>query len=1211
MRLKILYILIILFSLAIANIADAQTMSDYSASPTFSSTTVKPNVLIDMDFSGSMQFPAYLPCNYSYPIYDGYVANCRSASSGYNYVSTNDYYGYFDKTKYYKYQASRFQINTACIDTDKIGSSSICISGNLLNWITSTRIDAARKVLTGGRSNAGKLESEGSKYDYTDSNLKCKFTITAGTTTNRQLTVADSGGICPIGTLSTATINLDDPGATGIVQEFSDKVSFEFMVYSSGSGAYSRYGEMRSDKDGTQSSLLSAINNELPYYGTPTGEALWEAYDYFKQSNDNSYEANTSSINPGNGNKDPWYDGPGGSSTAIPCRKAFVLLISDGAYSSGFLDPTTPARTMIINDLRTAAALTGTQNVRTYAVYAFGETTPDGRQSMITTAIFGGFDDYDSNTWPYAFTAYPSSSKTVTYPRTECNYPTRWDSECKEWDKDKDNLPDNFFEASAGDELATALRNALSDMLRRVSSGTSISVLTTSATGAGNIFQCYYLPTKTVNGNDITWLGYLLQLGVNEKGELLDTANNKITFSFNATEGQTYVNVTGGSSYLLTEWTGYEWDAGDKLVTKTPLSRTVKTFIDVDNDGVVDSGEYKDFVDTNNASLRPYLRASTDTESTDIINFIRGASISGYRDRTYSGINQYKLGDIVYSTPTVVSSPAENYSLLYGDKTYQAFFDSNKSRSTTVFIGANDGMLHAFDSTSGNELWSFIPQNLLPHLKWLTDPNYTHVYYVDLRAKVTDINFGDSTNPNWKTVLIGGMRLGGGQISVTDNFGSGSETRNFQSSYFAIDITIPSSPTLLWEFTLSDASLGFTSSYPAVAKVGSKWFVIVGSGPKSLYAPDYTGASTQSGKIFILDARNTGTWTLNSTYWIKDTGVINGFMGDPLAVDIDFKNINTVSGDTITTSYNSEVVYIGMNYGTSPNWKGKLFRLVLNGDVNPANWNLYTLFDGNAFTTATPITISPVATKDELDNLWVYFGTGRFYSSNDKTTTTAHTFIGIRDSYWDGSQWKPCWDGTSWSTNTQCTTSSITATSSLYNSGDVTSVTEGGSSGTVVNSATYGSNVPWNDFVQAVSTNSTYRGWYANLSAGSGDTGAERVITKPTVIGGNVLFTTFIPNSDVCSYGGTSSLYSLYYKTGTAYKESTLETPTEAELQAGHTVAKSKSLGYGMASSPAVHIGQQEGGKATVFIQDSTGRINTIEYQLSLPKSGVISWKEL
>ena len=866
-------------------------------------------------------------------------------------------------------------------------------------------------------------------------------------------------------------------------------------------------------------------------------------------------------------------------------------------------------------------------------------TTEDGVYLPVRDADSGTSDgDTPSTvsgmptTWSHTFTPSTAGS-TTTLLKNPLWYAAKWGGfedkngddkpdQSSEWDEDGDGVPDTYFPVTNPLKMEEQLTQVFNDILRRVGSATSISVLSTSASGAGNVFQAYFLPAQTVDNEDITWLGHLLQLGVSEKGELLDKNGNTLTFSFDETEGQTYINV-GGSKYALTEWMGYKWDAADKLITKTSSSRTIKTFIDADNDGVVDSGEFVSFEDGNKTTLKPYLRAVDDTESANIINFIRGSEISGYRNRTYSDGNQYKLGDIIYSTPTVVTSPAENYSLLYGDETYQTFFDANKGRDTVVYIGANDGMLHAICAKTGGctgsiaegeELWSYIPQNLLPHLKWLKDPDYSHVYYVDLRAKITDINFSNMGTNGWKTVLIGGMRLGGGQISVTADFGSGSQTRKFQSSYFAIDITDPHNPSLLWEWTLSDAtaSLGFTASYPTIAKVGNKWFVVIGSGPKSLYTPDYTGASTQTGKIFILDARNTtGAWTLNSTYWKFDTSVSNGFMGDPLAVDIDFEPDNTATDSS--TTFNSEVVYIGMTYDSSgtPKWRGKLFRLVLNGDVDPANWNLYTLFDGNAFTTATPITISPVATKDELDNLWVYFGTGRFYSDTDKATTTAHTFIGIRDSYWyssgEQSKWKPCWNGSSWSTNTQCTTSGITGTSALYNSGNVTKVTEGGSSGTVV--TTGSGDLSWDDFVESVSEDANIRGWYADLSAGTTDAGAERVITKPTVIGGNVLFTTFIPKTDLCQYCGTSNLYSLYYKAGTAYKESTLEAPPASGTTG--EVKKSISLGYGMASAPALHIGQQEGGKATVFIQDSTGRINTIEYQLSLPRSGVISWKEL
>ena len=1028
--------------------------------------------------------------------------------------------------------------------------------------------------------------------------------------------------------------------AEGIIDTLGDEARFGLAYYNNGSGLESGYTNGRYDGGkvdnyiafSTATNMITSIGNMTPSTWTPLGETLYEMVRYFRQ--DSPYYTGNSPADYQIGlSYDPYYFNYPASSSNLdqyaPCAKSFILLLTDGestmdtniptglwGYSSGYRFAGTPVGTTYssngrdylidvafwarTNDMRSGSCTTtptsfqqclpGNQNVVLYPVFMFGT----GSTLLKDAAITGGFNDRNSNNLPDC----------ATIPE-ECYRDSDEDGVVE---SNGNDLPITYFEGDDGYALETNITNAITDMLKRSASGTSVSVLTTSASGAGDIFQCYFLPSKTVNNEDITWLGHLLQLGVSAKGEILDSSNRVITFSFNDTEGQTYVNVTGVGNYPLIEWTGYKWDAGEKLVTKTASSRVIKTFVDANKNGVVDSGEYVDFTDMNKTVLMPYLRASTDTESANIINFIRGSEISGYRDRTYSGTNQYKLGDIIYSTPTVISSPAENYGLIYGDETYSQFFESWKSRNTVVIIGANDGMLHAFKSSDGSELWAFIPQNLLPHLKWLTDPDYSHVYYVDLRARVTDINFGDTSSPNWKTVLIGGMRLGGGQISVTDNFGAGSETRNFQSSYFALDITNPNSPNLLWEFTHSD--LGFTTSYPTIAKVGNKWFVIVGSGPKSSYVPDYTGASTQTGKIFIINARNTTeAWTLNSTYWVFDTGVSSSFMGDPLAVDIDFENGNTVSGDTTSyTSYNTEVIYIGMTYdsGGTPRWRGNLYRLVINGNVNPGSWSFYKLFDGNPLSSATPITTSPAATVDELDNLWVYFGAGRFYSQDDKSTITKHAFFGIRDSYWSGaeSKWKPCWDGSAWSTNTQCTTSGIASTSSLYNAGDVTQVVA--DEGTVT-STTWGS-ISWDTFVQNVSATSTYRGWYAELAAGSTGVGAERVITKPGVIGGTVFFTTFIPQTDICSYGGTSNLYSLYYKTGTAYKESTIGTTTSGSQT---VVLKSTSLGYGMASSPAIHVGQEEGGTAKAFIQTSTGEIKEITYQLKLIRSGVISWKEV
>ncbi|MCX5809844.1 MAG: hypothetical protein NTX36_10825, partial [Proteobacteria bacterium] len=405
-RIILLFLFIFICRFGVAEVATGAVMNDYCVTPTFSSTTTKPNILILMDYSGSMQFPANVTCAYdtSDP-YDGDVVQCKTPGSSTtdNYSTIKSYYGYFDTSKYYQYTSGKFQVKTTCTDTNKIGSSSTCISGNLLNWITSTRIDVSRKVLTGGRTNTGAsdiYQSEGARVIYTDTGINCKFTITtkstsgAGSTKSRTLEIGnETGHTCPLGALSASDIDIEpqNPSAdTGIVQDFYDKATFEFMIFNT-----ANKGKLLSAKDATQSSLIAATINEAPYDGTPTGEGLWEAYDFFKQSNDHSYSSNTSDINAGNGNKDPYYDGTGASSTAVPCRKSFILLISDGVWNDT-VDPVIPVRTMRTTDIRSDSALTGTQNVITYVIYAFGDKDPTtrlkGRQAMITTAIFGGFD---------------------------------------------------------------------------------------------------------------------------------------------------------------------------------------------------------------------------------------------------------------------------------------------------------------------------------------------------------------------------------------------------------------------------------------------------------------------------------------------------------------------------------------------------------------------------------------------------------------------------------------------------------------------------------------------------------------------------------------------------------------------------------------------------------------------------------------------------
>ncbi|GAF90123.1 unnamed protein product, partial [marine sediment metagenome] len=263
-----------------------------------------------------------------------------------------------------------------------------------------------------------------------------------------------------------------------------------------------------------------------------------------------------------------------------------------------------------------------------------------------------------------------------------------------------------------------------------------------------------------------------------------------------------------------------------------------------------------------------YLGDSHNDRATNLIDYIRGVDkdSSGLKTRTLDG-KVWKLGDIVDSTPVSLSKPPDNFHIIYGEESYQTFYEANRDRETVVYVGANDGMLHAFTSwkydtanhrytqpaatteAMGDELWAFIPQSLLPHLKWLPSPDYTHVDYVNLKPKLFDAKIDHDNNSltddEWRTILLAGLNMGGKHIWAEGDFddGTGSpvpEIRNFYPCYVCMDVTDPRNPTLLWERSYTD--LEMTTSFPAAIKVKDKWFVVFGSGPT-----DYDGTSTKDG----------------------------------------------------------------------------------------------------------------------------------------------------------------------------------------------------------------------------------------------------------------------------------------------------------------------------------------------------------------------------
>lgn len=112
------------------------------------------------------------------------------------------------------------------------------------------------------------------------------------------------------------------------------------------------------------------------------------------------------------------------------------------------------------------------------------------------------------------------------------------------------------------------------------------------------------------------------------------------------------------------------------------------------------------------------------------------------------------LGDVV-NCAVYSGAPSRQ---MTGDG-YKDFYDDNKNRTPAVFVGANDGMLaDAFNATTGDELFAFIPKTMAPKLASLTESTYTsnHQNFVDGLLSAKELDLGTTkTKADWKTVLLG------------------------------------------------------------------------------------------------------------------------------------------------------------------------------------------------------------------------------------------------------------------------------------------------------------------------------------------------------------------------------------------------------------------------------------------------------------------------
>jgi type IV pilus assembly protein PilY1 len=237
------------------------------------------------------------------------------------------------------------------------------------------------------------------------------------------------------------------------------------------------------------------------------------------------------------------------------------------------------------------------------------------------------------------------------------------------------------------------------------------------------------------------------------------------------------------------------------------------------------------------------------------------------------------------------------------------------------------------------------------------------------------------------------------------------------------------------------------------------------------------------------------------------------------------------------------------------------------------------------------ITAAPgaaVGTADSGYSLWVYFGTGRYLSVLDEKDASQNRIYGVKDPYYN-SKLDPG------ELSAQLALEPFTEPL-LYDATPVKVYTDGTIAGGPAGVATF------NELKGRQEYNSTYElGWFKILEAG------ERIITKPSVLGGILLAPSFMPNDDICGFGGNGFLHALYFETGTAYNKSVVGTKPEGVKD---KVLDRIDLGVGISSSLGIHVGREHGARG--FIQQSTGTINQIDLKPAFSvKSGFVNWREV
>ncbi len=786
-----------------------------------------------------------------------------------------------------------------------------------------------------------------------------------------------------------------------------------------------------------QQQLDAAINVLEGETWTPLGETLFQLYTYFMS------RTATNRPHGVNGATFPGYAyrtaptgnyGPSTSTASqIPadpiqydCQKTFIVIITDG-------EPT--------KDNFASNANSGDNTAQGFASFTglIGNYNNDGETEVGGTDCNGGtqcalyLDDIARfmqkndfrpdragtqviDVYTVGFTTTPQANDLLSRTAAQGN--------------------GRFYASNNAEDLADAIVDAISDIVQKAQSFTAATVPATRTSDGGNIYTSLFLPQN----NNPYWEGHLKLFKITAAGDILDSAGACALVS-PMPPGECKAGPISATSPPY-------WDAGSlvpapnarALYTSVPSGSTqIRAPFDqtLATSALGDPATTLD--DLTLASIPAYVPSGATTVvglKNAIVQNVRGCQMGTGVTNTCVP-RPWLLGDIFHSNPVVIGEPRGFIS----ETSYGAFALARATRKKTIYAGANDGFLHAFDGGTwistppsgqrpgydrgtGIEQFGFMPWPVRRNIRNLPiDTGARDYYYVDgspvaadvwIHSTATQLSTAKATDGSeWKTVLAGGLRQGG-------------------RAYYALDVTNPAAgtyPAYMWEFpkegapTTTTSFMGETWGQPILTKVKvviagvayERWVAVVTGGFDKSGDPNdpinYNAAATAGRSIFIIDMK-TGGILAQKKFAAAATDATSGMRyaipSTPSVLDLDgdeFADVIYV-GDLGGNLWKWVVSYdpVHNNYGTDP--------INSSGSVDQPNWEFTNFFQAKATTASTlGVTVGavnyyksiyfPPAATYKNGTLWLSFATGERNNLKraGETSTTAENnrFYAVTD----------------------------------------------------------------------------------------------------------------------------------------------------------------------------------------------------------------------